>query len=423
VADRHCRRLTPVAPWMQMRSWMTRPGAGAASNNNGSQAVSGRQYPIILALGTTQTLAWASSYYLPAILADPIAHDLGVSSNWIFAAFSASLVISAVLGPRVGRQIDLVGGRSVLSISNLTLAAGLALLGITHSIPVLIAAWLLLGIGMGYGLYDAAFGALARIYGEAARSAITGITLIAGFASTVGWPLTALGLERIGWRDTCFAWAAAHILIGLPINLLMLPSVQDGTAAAENSTKPHIPIDRTMILLAFTFAAAWTVTGAMAAHFPRILEAAGATPLQAVAAGALIGPAQVIARIFEASFLSRYHPLVSTKLACLTHPLGAIIVAVAGGSAASVFAIFHGAGNGILTIARGTVPLAIFGPQNYAYRLGLIGAPARMAQAAAPLAFGLLIDVMGSRVLIVSSVLSLAALAALFLLREGPPKS
>jgi hypothetical protein len=112
---------------------------------------------------------------------------------------------------------------------------------------------------------------------------------------------------------------------------------------------------------------------------------------------------------------------VSTKLACLTHPLGAVIVAIAGGAAASVFAIFHGAGNGILTIARGTVPLAIFGPQNYAYRLGLIGAPARMAQAAAPLGFGLLIDVMGSRVLIVSSALSLAALAALFLLREEPP--
>ena len=384
--------------------------------------MSGRQYPLIIALGTTQTLAWASSYYLPAILADPIARDLGVSSNWIFAAFSASLVISAVLGPRVGRQIDLVGGRSVLSISNLTFAAGLALLGITHSIPVLIAAWLLLGIGMGYGLYDAAFGALGRIYGDAARSAITGITLIAGFASTVGWPLTALGLEHIGWRETCFAWAAAHILIGLPINLLMLPSVKDGRTAAGASVKPHIPIDRTMILLAFTFAAAWTVTGAMAAHFPRILEAAGATPVQAIAAGALIGPAQVVARIFEASFLSRYHPLVSTRLACLTHPLGAVIVAVAGGAAASVFAIFHGTGNGILTIARGTLPLAIFGPQNYAYRLGLIGAPARMAQAAAPLAFGLLIDVMGSRVLIVSSALSLAALAALFMLREEPPK-
>jgi len=385
--------------------------------------MSQRQLPIIVALGTTQTLAWASSYYLPAILADPMARDLGVSSNWIFAAFSASLVISALLGPRIGRQIDLVGGRSVLSISNLTLAAGLALLGFTYSIPVLIVAWLLLGIGMGAGLYDAAFGALGRIYGDAARRSITGITLIAGFASTVGWPLTAWGLESIGWRNTCFAWAAAHILIGLPINWLMLPPVAGAKAAVANAVKPHIPIDRTMALLAFAFAAAWSVTGAMAAHFPRILEAAGATSVQAIAAGALIGPAQVAARIVEASLLSRYHPLVSTRLACLTHPIGAIIVALVGGGAASVFAIFHGAGNGVLTIARGTLPLAIFGPNNYAYRLGIIGAPARMAQAAAPLAFGLLIDSMGSRVLIVSSALSLAALAALFLLRAGPPAS
>ncbi len=380
--------------------------------------MSARQLPIIVALGTTQTLAWASSYYLPAILADPIGRDLGVSSNWIFAAFSASLVISALLGPRVGRQIDLVGGRQVLSISNLVLAAGLALLGATYSIPVLIAAWFLLGIGMGLGLYDAAFGALGRIYGEAARRPITGITLIAGFASTVGWPLTAFGLERIGWRETCFAWAAAHILIGLPINFFMLPAVAGAKAAVANAIKPHIPIDRTMVLLAFTFAAAWTVTGAMAAHMPRILEAAGATTVQAVAAGALFGPAQVVARVIEASFLSRYHPLLSTRLACLTHPIGAAILAVGGGGASSAFSIFFGLGNGILTIARGTLPLAIFGPKNYGYRLGIIGAPARMAQAAAPLAFGLLIEAMGSRVLIVSSALSLSALLALFMLRK-----
>jgi MFS family permease len=382
--------------------------------------MSRRQLPIILALGTTQTLAWASSYYLPAILADPIGRDLGVSSNWIFAAFSASLVISAVLGPRIGRQIDLVGGRPVLSASNLTLAAGLALLGCSYSIPVMVVAWLVLGVGMGLGLYDAAFGALGRIYGDAARRSITGITLIAGFASTVGWPLTALGLEHIGWRNTCFAWAAAHIVIGLPLNLLMLPPVKGARAAVAAAIKPQIPIDRTMILLAFAFAAAWSVTGAMAAHLPRILEAAGATSLQAVAAGALIGPAQVFARVVEASFLSRYHPLLSTRLACLTHPIGAAIVLLVGGAAASAFAIFHGTGNGVLTIARGTLPLAIFGPQNYGYRLGIIGAPARMAQAAAPIAFGLLIEMMGSRVLMVSSALSLSALLALFLLRKEP---
>jgi hypothetical protein len=281
-------------------------------------------------------------------------------------------------------------------------------------------AWLLLGIGMGFGLYDAAFGALGRIYGDAARRSITGITLIAGFASTVGWPLTAWGLETIGWRDTCFAWALAHIFVGLPINFFMLPAVKGAKVAVATSVKPHIPIDRTMVLLAFTFAAAWTVTGAMAAHMPRILEAAGATTVQAVAAGALFGPAQVVARIIEASFLSRYHPLLSTRLACLTHPIGAVILAVGGGAAANAFAIFFGLGNGILTIARGTLPLAIFGPQNYAYRLGIIGAPARMAQAAAPLAFGLLIDSMGSGILIVSSALSLSALLALSLLRREP---
>jgi MFS family permease len=384
--------------------------------------MSPRPLPIILALGTTQTLAWASSYYLPAILADPIGRDLGVSSNWIFAAFSASLVISALIGPRVGRQIDLVGGRSVLSMSNLMLAAGLALLGFATSLPVLVIAWLGLGAGMGAGLYDAAFAALGRIYGDQARRSITGITLMAGFASTVGWPLSTWGLETIGWRNTCFAWAAAHILIGLPINFFTLPAVRGAKAAVAASTKPHIPIDRTMILLAFVFAAAWTVTGAMAAHLPRILEAAGSTTAQAVFAGALMGPAQVAARVLEAGFLSRYHPLLSTRLACVTHPIGAAILALLGGGAASTFAILYGAGNGILTIARGTLPLAIFGPQNYGYRLGIIGAPARMAQAAAPLVFGLLVDVMGSRVLIVSSALSLSALAALFLLHKEPAR-
>jgi hypothetical protein len=280
----------------------------------------------------------------------------------------------------------------------------------------------LLGVGMGYGLYDAAFGALGRIYGEAARGAITGITLMAGFASTIGWPLTAYGLAHIGWRDTCLAWAAAHIVIGLPLNLLMLPRVPDAKAATKDEPKPHIPIDRTMALLALAFALVWIVTGAMAAQFPRILEAAGASHLEAVAAGALIGPAQVLARVVEISFLSRYHPIVSARLAFVMHPIGALIMALAGGgAAASVFAIFHGAGNGVITIARGTLPLAIFGPRNFGYRLGLLGAPARMAQAPAPLIFGLLIDWMGARVLIVSSALSLAALVALLLVHERSP--
>ncbi|MCX7318163.1 MAG: MFS transporter, partial [Hyphomicrobiales bacterium] len=305
-----------------------------------------------------------------------------------------------------------------LSISNVTLAFGLVLLGCAHSIAMLAAAWLMLGIGMGLGLYDAAFGALGRIYGDKARRAITGITLLAGFASTVGWPLSAWGLEAIGWRQTCFAWAAAHVLIGLPLNMIFLPKVGHQAAQTAASEKPAIPLDRTMVLLAVAFACAWAVTGAMAAHLPRILESMGATSIQAVAAGAFIGPAQVLARIAEASLLSRFHPIVSTRIACVTHPIGAAVMALIGGPAAIAFAIFHGTGNGILTIARGTLPLAIFGPKDYGYRLGILGAPARIAQAASPLVFSVLIDGMGGHVLLISSGLSVLALVALCAVRS-----
>jgi MFS family permease len=374
-----------------------------------------RQLGVIAALGTAQTLAWASSYYLPAILAAPIARELGISINWFFAAFSGSLVISGLLGPRIGRQIDRVGGRQVLCASNLVLASGLGLLGASASTWLLAAAWLFLGVGMGLGLYDAAFGTLGRIYGEDARGAITGITLIAGFASTVGWPLSSLGLESIGWRETCYAWAVAHIVIGLPLNL-SLPKTERNLDVEARTSKPRIPIDRTMVMLSFAFAAAWTVTSAMAAHLPRIVEVFGATPAQAVFAGMMIGPAQVAARILEASTLSKFHPLFSTRIACITHPIGACVIGLFGGGAAAAFTLLHGAGNGILTIARGTLPLAIFGPENYAYRLGLIGAPSRICQALAPLGFGLLIEPLGRGIVAVSSLLSLAALVALLLL-------
>jgi MFS family permease len=369
---------------------------------------------VILILGSTQTLAWGSSYYLPAILADPISRSLGISSTWFFAAFSASLLLAALIGPRVGRSIDAYGGREVLALSNIVIAAGLIILGLTYNPVTLGVAWLLLGVGMGLGLYDAAFAMLGRIYGMEARSAITGISLLAGFASTIGWPLTALGVAEIGWRNTCFAWAAVHILVGLPLNRFLLPKPRDIAKQTDVTPAVSIPFDRNMVLLAFAFAAGWMVVAAMAAHLPRLLEAAGATTLQAVAAGALIGPAQVAARIAEASVLRRQHPLVSARLAMIAHPIGAGVLAFFGaGGASGAFAALHGAGSGIMTIARGTVPLAIFGPENYGYRLGILGAPARIAQAAAPLLFGVLIDRYGSATLILSSALSFAGLLAL----------
>src|SRR3954471_21580882 len=178
---------------------------------------------VVAALGTAQTLAWASSYYLPAILADPIAQGTGVSRTVVFGLFSGALLLSAVFGPAVGRAIDQRGGRGVLALSNLVLAAGLVMLGIAQGIFTLALAWAVLGVGMAIGLYDPAFATLTGLYGRAARGPITGITLIAGFASTVGWPLSAFLDGHFGWRGACLIWAGLHLVMGLPLNRLLIP--------------------------------------------------------------------------------------------------------------------------------------------------------------------------------------------------------
>jgi MFS family permease len=374
---------------------------------------------VVATLGISQTLAWASSYYLPAILADPIAANIDVPRSWIFAAFSGALLIAAFAGPAVGRVIDRRGGRGVLVLSNIILAAGLIALAAANGAVVLFAAWAVLGIGMALGLYDAGFAALAALYGHNARGPITGITLFAGFASTVSWPLSTFLNDALGWRETLLVWAALNLAIGLPLNLLLPVPTRlahlSRTAERSIGWKPY----KEMLLLAFVFAATWFVTGSMAAHLPRLLERAGATPLQAIAAAALVGPAQVAARLVEFFILRRIHPLISARVAALLHPIGAVVFAVIGPSAAAAFAVFYGAGNGLLTIARGTVPLAVFGPHGYGERTGLLGAPARAAQALAPLLFGLLLDVMGASVIFVSAALCLAAFAALLWLRAS----
>ena len=372
---------------------------------------------VVGALGTAQTLAWGSSYYLPAILADPIANGLGLSRTVVFGVFSGSLLVSALLGPSVGRAIDTHGGRGMLALSNLVLAAGLVLLALTQGIVTLVAAWTVLGVGMAMGLYDPAFATLAGLYGRAARGPITGITLIAGFASTVGWPLSALLDAHFGWRGACLVWAALNLLIGLPLNRLLIPRAPPPVRATEVEETAGPAPRGAMPLLAFVFAATWFVTGAMAAHLPRLLEIAGASATAAIAAAALVGPAQVGARLVEFGALKRVHPVVSARLATVLHPIGAIVLMAIGPSAITAFAVLHGAGNGLLTIAKGTLPLAIFGPVSYGLRNGILAAPARAAQAASPLIFGLLIDWLGVGALAVSAGMSITALLALMALR------
>jgi MFS family permease len=372
----------------------------------------------VAVLGTTQTLSWASSYYIPAILAAPIAAEFGVSRATIFGVFSAALLLTAFLGPMAGRAIDSRGGRDVLAVSNIIFAAGLLLMGLSPGPLVFSLAWALMGVAMAMGLYDAAFATLAGLYGKDARSSITGITLIAGFASTVGWPATALMEAEWGWRGACLGWAALHILLGLPLNRLLVPRAPppEKAAAAQGEAGPP-PRTRDMALIAFVLATAGFSAAALGAHLPGLLEAAGATAVAAVAAGALLGPAQVAARILEFTFLRKISPLVSARIAASLHPIAVVVLLAGGAPMAAVFVLIHGAGNGMLTITRGTLPLAVFGPVGYGQRQGIITAPARAAQALAPFGFGLLVDAAGAQALWLTAGLGAVAVAALFLLR------
>ena len=383
----------------------------------------------VLKLGSAQTLAWASSYYLPAILGAAMARDLGVGVATVFAAFSVALVVSAILGPRAGRAIDAWGGRPVLAVSNVVFALGLGLLALAQGGTMLFIGWAVVGVAMAGGLYEAAFASLVRIYRSDARSAITGITLIAGFASTVGWPISTALEGWIGWRGTCWAWAGLHLVLGLPLNLWLpqrdlrrstlevhAPQAQteSGPAPAPAMAAPS-PVPRsTAYLLALVFAITWFISTAMAAHLPALLAHSGAGVATVVLAAALMGPAQVAGRLLEFGLLRHVHPLQSARLAAALHPVGAVALVLLGAPAAIGFALLHGAGNGVLTIAKGTLPLALFGPQAYGERQGLLMVPARLAQALAPWLFGLAFARWGADALWLSVVLGSVSCIALW---------
>jgi predicted MFS family arabinose efflux permease len=378
---------------------------------------------VVATLGTAQTLAWASSYYLPALLARPMAGELGVAEPTVFAAFSVALVVSAFVGPHSGRHIDRWGGRPVLMATSLLFAAGLAAMAQASGPVGLFTAWLLMGVAMGSGLYESAFASLVRLYGRDARGAITGITLIAGFASTVGWPLTAALEHAVGWRGACWGWAGLHLLVGLPLNALLpraaaAPS-RAASAAPDNAgaaDAPPPPVS-TAALLAWVFAVTWFISTAMAAHLPGLLAIVGAAPAAVIAFSALVGPAQVAGRLLEFGLRRRWHPLLSARVAALLHPLGAVLLLLLGAPAVAAFALLHGAGNGILTIAKGTLPLALFGPAGYGQRQGLLMLPARLGQALSPWLFGLLLADLGAGALWCSAGLAVSALLALLLIR------
>lgn len=357
-------------------------------------AAPGDRRRVVVAIGLGQLLAWGSSYYLLAIVARPMAATLQLPPVWVYAYFSAALLVAAGLGPFVGARIDRHGGRRVLLLSNLLFAVALCALAAAQGPYSLLLGWLLMGLAMPFGLYDAAFSTIVSLYGTDARRGIVGVTLVAGFASSVSWPLTAAIEAHSSWRIACVTWAALHLSVGLALHARLLPDRGAGPALhAEKAGASAAPVSGRLVwLMAIAFAASGFVFAAMAAHLPRLLQVIGCTAAVAVAASSLLGVTQVAARFVEAGVLSRLHPLTTARLSVCLHPIGALLIGLFGAPLAFVYTALHGAGVGLMTIVKGALPLALFGPAGFGRRAGLLEAPARIAQASAPILFGIVLD-------------------------------
>ncbi|MFM7341238.1 MAG: MFS transporter, partial [Betaproteobacteria bacterium] len=288
--------------------------------------------------------------------------DLGLSSALVFGLFSVALIVSAATGPVAGAAIDRLGGRGVLMAASLIFAAALMLMAQSSSALGLAAGWMLLGLGMGAGLYEGAFATLVQLYGMQSRRPITAITLIAGLASTVCWPVTAWLLATLGWRETCMVWAGVHVLINLPLYAGLRKPVAQTDAAQPRARPPDLPIAplvqgaesitpgpiaqgpatpalarRISVLLALSFALTWFISTALAAHLPQLLEAQGLSPPLALAFAALVGVAQVGGRLLEFVLQRQISSLQSARLAAALHPIGATAFLLLGRQRCSPF--------------------------------------------------------------------------------------
>jgi predicted MFS family arabinose efflux permease len=347
---------------------------------------------VVPALGLAQIFAWGSTFYLPAALAPLIARDTGWTYDAIVGGVSVGLLVAGLVSPRVGRLIAAKGGRPVLAIGAVLLAAGLVGIGTASNSAWYLAGWVVIGLGMSASLYDAAFSTLGRIYGARSRTAITSVTLFGGLASTICWPLSAFLAAHFGWRGTCFTYAAIQIAVALPIHLLALPRAIASEAGAAIDVRPPVHLRRyeyaTFGLLAAVLTLGASVLSIMGTHLLPILTARGLDVAVAVGLGAILGPAQVGARIIELLIGNRYDPVWTIVASAILVAIAAVLM-VSGLPIIALAIVLYGAGNGIGSVARGTVPLALFSADRYPVLMGRLGFPLLMAMAVSPYLGGL----------------------------------
>jgi hypothetical protein len=380
-------------------------------------------YRLALVLGFTQTLAWATTFYLPAVIIGPAAATLHCSTTELLVGYSWSLLVAGLVSPRVGAWIDRHGGRGALATGTVVMAAGLLMLGAWPSLVGWYAAWTVIGAGMAMGLYDAAFATIGGLLGSQARPAIVGVTLLAGFASTIGWPAGVALIHRFDWRATAAIYAGVQLAVNLPLILTLIPRaapaapVLPTTATTETASHGGLFV---LLLLGAFFCVRAAISAVVSVHALTLLHGVGLDAVAAVGVAALFGPSQVFGRVLEWLFGRWIDPLTGSWMGAALLPLG--VASLLLGGPAIGFAVAYGMSNGILTISRGTLPMFLFGPRGYATRLGRLALPQLLAQAVAPTAAAPLVASLPAQAIF--GGLGIAAVVALLCLLplKGVPK-
>lgn len=350
-------------------------------------------------LGITQILSWGTIFYTPVLIVPLIAAERGWSMSFGMGGFSVGLLAAGLSAPYVGRGIDRFGGHVVMTVGSLIGALGLVLITHATSRVGYFGVWIVLGVAMAANLYDSAFATLGRIFGSGARSPITALTLAGGFASTVSWPTTHFLLDAMGWRATYLVYAALLACISAPLHALALPRMRFEPDAVPNSDAPPPPVvlppyGLPFILVATAFATYAFVPSGLSAHLLAIFARSGIDAGTVVWIGALFGPAQVGARLIEFAFGRNLHPLWVARFALTVLLCAFTMLALLGISmpVAAAFALMFGGANGLVTITRGAVPLALFGASGYGRLMGRLAGPFLLVQAAAPLVMAFVVD-------------------------------
>ena len=343
---------------------------------------------LTIRLGITQIISWGSGFYIPAVLAVPITASLGISTEVFFWAFTVSLLVSGLIGPRIGKAIDKLGGRKVLPFGSVAFFLGLILLATARETNQLFVAWFLIGIGGSMGNYDAAFATAVNFFGNKSNQVIAGITVFAGFSSTISWPVTTFLEQTYDWRAAIWFWAAMHIVVALPLHLTIPRSekkdIPDLTGPIRKLVKNKFRFDPLIVVFALMFALQGFIVSSVNTTLPFMLSELGADVQLALLASVLLGPFQVLARVLLVALTDKATPITVAAISIAAHPLGVVCIWILGPAGILPFVMLHGIGVGLNPFIRGSLPLLFFGADRFGQRQGYLMMPSKILGALSP---------------------------------------